>query len=112
MLPLVLLGIIALVLVFAGWRDAWDQTPCNVAVAIFFDILPFATPLAFVAYGAGWSGPSAPGSSAPRSGASGSSASARAHPMPGPARLLLLATAWILSALGGLFVLAQIGLGA
>ena len=111
MLPLVLLGIIAPVLAFAGWRDARDETPRNVAAAIFFIILPFATPLAFVAYGAGleWT------FGAWLVGAAiwglGASASARAHPLPGPGRILLLATAWILSALGGLFVLAQIGLG-
>jgi hypothetical protein len=110
MLPLVVLGVIVPMLAFAGWRDARDETPRNVAAAIFFIILPFATPLAFVAYGAGMEltfGAWLVGAAAWGLGAS---ASARAHPMPGPGRILLLATAWILSALGGLFVLAQIGL--
>jgi hypothetical protein len=112
MLPLMVLGIIAPVLAFAGWRDERDETPRNVAATIFFMILPLATPLAFVAYGAGleWTfGAWVVGAAVWGLGAS---ASARAHPMPGPGRILLLATAWILSALGGLFVLAQIGLGA
>jgi hypothetical protein len=112
MLPLMLLGMIVPVLAFAGWRDARDETPRNVAAAIFFIILPFATPLAFVAYGAGMEWTFGAWLVGAAVWGLGASVSARGHPMPGPGRLVLLATAWILSALGGLFVLAQVGLGA
>ena len=110
MLPFMALGLIAPVLAFAGWRDERDETPRNVAATIFFMILPFATPLAFVAFGAGmeWTF----GAWFVGAAVWGLGASVRSHPMPGPGRIILLATAWIISALGGLFVVAQVGLGA